>query len=328
MALMGNCVGSGPDVLIASADESTVEFLSVLLAEWGYRIESVAGGQEALGCLDGPHPPFVALLDIELSSGGGMEAIRWITRNRERRKSWLVLMTHSRVGDTVRRLAVESGCDDLLVLPADPLRLRIQMRVAERVHALMGQMQRQSAEMRYQATHDGLTGLWNREALLSLIFQETDRVQRMKTSLSLLLLDLDSFSAVNHEYGYQAGDKVLTGLASRFRRQMRSYDLIGRTGEDEFLLALPGCSSEAAVLLAERMREMILGRPFALGAEATTLQASFGIASSGGRSPLVVLREAEAALAEAKVAGKNCIRCYPSPESSGIESLLRDLRVG
>jgi diguanylate cyclase (GGDEF)-like protein len=157
-------------------------------------------------------------------------------------------------------------------------------------------------------THDGLTGLWNREALMSLIFQETDRVQRMKTPLSLMLLDLDDFSRINHDYGYETGDRVLIELANRFRRQLRSYDLIGRCGEDEFLMALPGCNLESAILLAGRIQESILARPFPVDQDATPLNASFGVAISRGRSPLVVLREAERALAQAKIAGKNCVR--------------------
>jgi diguanylate cyclase (GGDEF)-like protein len=126
----------------------------------------------------------------------------------------------------------------------------------------------------------------------------------MKTDLCLMVMDLDEFSRINHDYGYEAGDGVLTELANRFRRQLRSYDLIGRCGEDEFLLAVPGCGRESAQALAERIRETILARPFAVGSEATTLTASFGIAVSRGRSPLVVLREAERALAEAKLSGK------------------------
>jgi two-component system, cell cycle response regulator len=87
------------------------------------------------------------------------------------------------------------------VVPSDPNDLKVHLRVAERVLALQHQIEKQSAELRYRATHNGLTGLWNREALLSLIFQETDRVQRMRTPLSLLLMDLDDLLRINHDYG-------------------------------------------------------------------------------------------------------------------------------
>lgn len=318
---------TGPHVLLGCAQPRVVERLTEILETWRCVVEVAAAGSTALARLDEPAPPAIAMLDMDLHSPGGVEIVWEVTRRQEQRRSWLMLMSQE-PGTERMRAALECGCDDFLRLPADPLELKIRLRVAERVRGLMTQVEKQTAELRYQSTHDGLTGLWNREALLCLVFQETDRVQRMKTDLCLMLLDLDEFSRINHDYGYEAGDSVLTGLSNRFRRQLRSYDLIGRCGEDEFLLALPGCGCENAAALAERIRETILGRPFAVGSEATTLTASFGIASSRGRSPLVVLREAERALAEAKLAGKNCVRCYGPKETRAEDGFLPAAAVG
>jgi two-component system cell cycle response regulator len=182
--------------------------------------------------------------------------------------------------------------------------------VAERVQELTSQLDEQMKAVRFHASHDSLTGLWNRESLLNLLFPETDRVQRMRTPLTLLLLDLDRFGRINHEYGYEAGDKILQELANRFRRFLRSYDLIGRCGEDEFLIALPGCTAEQARSMALRLTQSILQKPFAAGRDMLTLTASIGIAQSKGRSPLVVLREVERALQDAKASGRNAIREY------------------
>lgn len=107
--------------------------------------------------------------------------------------------------------------------------------------------------------------------MLNQLFPETDRVQRMRTPLTLLLLDLDRFSSVNFEYGYETGDKILQELANRFRRFLRSYDLIGRCGEDEFLIAMPGCTSEQALSMAVRLKQTVLQRPFSAGRDALTL---------------------------------------------------------
>jgi len=306
-------VSTSPIVLVGCAHTGTADHLLSILESWHYQVEIAEQGADALTRMLAPVPPSIALVDMDLPSPGGVEIV-WETRRRQQdRRSWIILLSN-RPGKDRTRAALECGCDDFLIAPPDAGDLRLRIRVAERFLALASQVQRQSAELRYQASHDSLTGLWNREALLSLIFQETDRVQRMKTPLTLLLLDLDDFSRVNHQYGYNAGDRILTELANRFRRQLRSYDLIGRCGEDEFLLALPGCTRENASMLADRIREAILGRPFPVEQEATTLTASFGIALSSGRCPLVVLREAERALAEAKFAGKNCVR-GAGPES-------------
>lgn len=306
-----------PTVLLGCSDPGTSSYLTELLGTWHYPVEVVENGAAALRRLQCAAPPEIALLDISLATPGGVE-IAWAVRRRQTPlRSWIILLSDRGGKDRVR-VALEAGCDDFLVIPPDPDDFKVHLRVAERVLALQHQVQKQSAELRYRATHDGLTGLWNREALLSLVFQETDRVQRMKTPLSLVLMDLDDFSRINHNYGYDAGDRVLTELANRFRRQLRSYDLVGRCGEDEFLLALPGCTRENAMALAERVKEAILARPFAVNGEASTLTASFGVADSAGRSPLVVLREAERALAEAKLDGKNCARCYASPTPLGM----------
>jgi diguanylate cyclase (GGDEF)-like protein len=146
-----------------------------------------------------------------------------------------------------------------------------------------------------------------------MLFTETDRVQRTSTPLSFLLLDLDHFSRINEDFGYETGNKVLQELASRLRRYMRSYDLIGRCNADDFLIALPGCNSSRALHLATRIRTILLHRPFGTMQGQVTLTASIGLAQSRGRSPLVVLREAERALASAKNEGRNCEREYVSP---------------
>ncbi|HVT97328.1 MAG TPA: diguanylate cyclase [Acidobacteriaceae bacterium] len=303
-------VSTSPIVLVGSANERLAEILGSTLESWHYQVEPVQRGEDALARLDGLNPPSIALLDMDLPEPSAAEVVWEVRRRQEQRRTWNILLSERRDSERVRA-ALQSGADDFLVFPAestDSSDLRVRLRVAERVVALTSRIQKQSSELRYHATHDSLTGLWSREALISLIFQETDRVQRMKTPLSLMLLDLDDFSRINHDYGYETGDRILMEVASRFRRQLRSYDLIGRAGEDEFLLALPGCSLENALHLAGRIRETLLGRPFATDRKSAAITASIGVAASGGRSPMVVLREAERALAEAKLSGKDCAR--------------------
>ena len=159
-----------------------------------------------------------------------------------------------------------------------------------------------------QRDTDALTGLWNRAALLSMLFRETDRVQRMHTPLSLMLFDPDDFAHWNARLGPTACDDVIKQFVGRVQRLLRSYDLFGRIGAAAFALALPGCAAVNAVSLAERIRAEVLCIPFQAGGRAVRLTASFGIAPSLGRSPLVVLREAEQALEVAKANGVGAIR--------------------
>lgn len=316
MPLNAITVSTSPLVLVGSSNGNVLEKLAGTLESWHYQVELARTGEETLGRLDSPNPPSIALLDMDLLAPAAVEVVWEVRRRHEQRRTWNILLSDRRDNERIRA-SLQCGADDFLVFPGetdDASDLRVRIRVAERVIALTSRLEKQSSELRYHATHDPLTGLWNREALLSLIFQETDRVQRMRTPLSLMLLDLDGFSRMNHAYGYETGDRILVELASRFRRQLRSYDLIGRCGEDEFLFALPGCTLENAVMLADRIRQTILARPFVTDGEDEAITASIGVAASRGRSPLVVLREAERALAEAKLSGKDCVR-GEAPES-------------
>jgi diguanylate cyclase (GGDEF)-like protein len=176
------------------------------------------------------------------------------------------------------------------------------------------EMLREAAAMSAQT--DRLTGVYNRETILSMIFRETDRVQRMQSSLCMILLDIDDFGHWNSRLGTDACDELLCQVATRAARLLRSYDLLGRAGKDEFLVAMPGCSSGNAVMMAERLREDVFAAPYRLAGDAIRLSACFGIANSLGRSPVVVLREAEQALLVAKATGPESIQCagdFPEP---------------
>lgn len=162
---------------------------------------------------------------------------------------------------------------------------------------------------------DWLTGVYNRPTLLAMLFRETDRAQRLNTAMSLLLVDIDDFSHWNKRLGPTACDQLLWLVAARITRLLRSYDLMGRTGGDEFLISLPGCKPENALLLAERLRLDVFSVPFHVAGASIRLSACFGVAASQGRSPLVVLREAEEALQQARRIGPESIQIFDQPES-------------
>jgi two-component system, cell cycle response regulator len=161
---------------------------------------------------------------------------------------------------------------------------------------------------------DWLTGVYDRPTLLAMLFRETDRAQRFNTAMSLLLFDIDDFGHWNARLGATACDQLLWLVAARTARLLRSYDLFGRVEGDEFLVALPSCGVENAVLLAERLRIDVFSVPFHVASASIRLSACFGIASSQGRSPLVVLREAAGALQQAQAAGPESIQIFGGGE--------------
>ncbi len=291
-----------------------------MLAATGAKVEIVLSLEAALAAIAAPRGPTLALLDATLP---GMEP----GMNLER------LLATVRAGETTTRLPIvlisdtvtqqwtdrlaEGVIDDLIPRAGELSywRLRIEMVLRNR-HATREIETLREAQL-LSAQFDRLTGVYNRETILAMLFRETDRVQRMNSPLTLLLLDIDDFGHWNSRLGNDACDDLLCQVADRIARLLRSYDLLGRPGMDEFLLVLPGCSAANAVMLAERMRVEVFCEPFRVGNDAIRLSACFGAAVSQGRSPVVVLREAEQALHWARAAGAESIQCFGDcPRSS------------
>jgi two-component system, cell cycle response regulator len=303
------------NILLADADPVSSEALCNLLHSWNYQVEVLTDGAAAFKRLNSPDTPALAILDYELPSMKGFEVISETRRRSRQHAPWLMLMSAAADLEKIE-LATKAGVDDFLLKPVNEIDLLVRLRTAERVQHLYRELKEQMEAVRFHASHDSLTGLLNREAVMRLLFQETDRVQRMRTPLTLMLIDLDKFSEINIEFGYGTGDAVLREFAQRLRRYLRSYDIIGRYGEDEFLLGLPGCMVEQATMMAERLQTTVLEKPYHIHRDVLNVTASIGLATSRGRSPLIVLREAERALGNAKLAGRNCVRAMENSSAS------------
>src|SRR5579862_821074 len=111
--------------------------------------------------------------------------------------------------------------------------------------------------MRFKATHDTLTAIWNRGAILETLDREIIRARREGPSLGVLIADLDHFKGVNDNYGHLIGDAVLREVTRRMKSEVRPYDAVGRYGGEEFLILLPGCDRRAAEDKAEHLRKAV-----------------------------------------------------------------------
>jgi two-component system cell cycle response regulator len=156
--------------------------------------------------------------------------------------------------------------------------------------------------------------LLNRDELIAALFRETDRAQRMKTSLSVILCGIDGWDELRSSLGVHKLEKTEQEIVRRIVRHLRCYDSVGRYGDGEFAVILPGCNSFSAIPMAERLATDVFGPTVGLGTEQLTLAACFGVAGSGGRSPMVVLRNAEQAL---KNASFGCGKCGAARQMKG-----------
>ncbi|MDI3254488.1 MAG: diguanylate cyclase [Bacillota bacterium] len=303
-----------PTILLAEPDKEAAGHLAGMLTNWKYTVEMIEDGAECFRRLLAPDAPTIAILDNNLPAMKGIEVIAEIKRRTRPYHAWMMLLSHAPDHEVVT-LAMNACVDDFLLKPVNEVDLLVRVRTAERVQHFYREMQEQTNSLHFRISHDPLTGLLNREATMRQLFQETDRAQRLRTPLCVMLLDLDGFSEINHQYGYAAGDAILKELTQRLKRYMRSYDVLGRCGSDDFLIGLPGCTTEQAIALARRLQQSVLSKPYHIHRDVIPATVSIGIANSRGRLPLVVFREAESALMKARIAGPGNIHPFELPAS-------------
>ncbi|WP_420475628.1 EAL domain-containing protein [Noviherbaspirillum sp. ST9] len=179
--------------------------------------------------------------------------------------------------------------------------------------------------LQFLASHDSLTGMWNRSGMMNKFSLEIERARTSGRQLALLFIDLDRFKTVNDTLGHLAGDQLLVAAAGRMRAQLKPNDIAARLGGDEFTVLLDDpLSSGAAADLAERLLAA-MGQPFAIGGQEMFVTASIGIACypADGHDAATLLKNADVAMYRAKQRGKNTFQFFTSDmNTQAFEQLL------
>jgi diguanylate cyclase (GGDEF)-like protein/PAS domain S-box-containing protein len=168
------------------------------------------------------------------------------------------------------------------------------------------------AEVERLATLDDVTGIMNRRRLFELGRREMELSRRYGTSLAAILLDIDRFKKINDTYGHTAGDRVLAGIASEINHNIREVDLFGRYGGEEFVILLPSTSRQAALDVAERVRELVAGLHFETERGPLEVTISLGVAMLTADAPSLatLIDRADQAMYAAKQNGRNRVEMY------------------
>jgi diguanylate cyclase (GGDEF)-like protein len=168
-------------------------------------------------------------------------------------------------------------------------------------------LRKQREELERISTTDSLTGLSNRRHLMNLLTHEIERARRADQPFSILMLDVDHFKKYNDAHGHQAGDEVLGRVSAVLRKSIRPYDCAVRYGGEEFLVMLSATPLARARESAERIRKLVRAEQF----EGGTVTISIGVAEyrSGSDTAKSVIGQADAALYEAKRAGRDRVVC-------------------
>jgi diguanylate cyclase (GGDEF)-like protein len=183
--------------------------------------------------------------------------------------------------------------------------ITLQHHELERTHT---ELQHKHKELQRLTRLDGLTGLYNRSTFVELTRQELARARRQGLTTTILLMDLDFFKQVNDTWGHPAGDAVLKNVATIAHNTVRSTDLVGRLGGEEFIILLPNTSLEAGRKLAEKLRANMQNQPTTWEKQAINTTVSIGLASttaSEERDFDHLYTHADKALYSAKQKGRN-----------------------
>jgi two-component system, cell cycle response regulator len=287
-------------ILIADDEDGTRLKLETVLGKLGYEVVVARDGNEAWELLQRDDAPALALLDWLMPGLDGVEVCRRVRRSGKLPYVYIVMLTvKGQKQDLVA--GMDAGADDYLSKPFDVEELRVRLHAGERILALQ-------EELRLQATHDDLTGVLNRGTVLEILRRELALVTRKSVPVAIILADLDDFKQVNDRHGHAIGDTVLREAARRLATPMRPYDAIGRYGGEEFLIVLPGCGMDSALLVAERVRCSVGGRPITTPAGDVAMTVSLGVSAVEKAPPRLadeLIQAADDALYRAKRAGRD-----------------------
>lgn len=175
------------------------------------------------------------------------------------------------------------------------------------------QLLEDSEKLEEAATHDPLTGVLNRGAIMAALDQALTETEHKTGSVGVIMMDIDHFKNINDSFGHPAGDAALIEVARRLTAALRRVDQVGRYGGEEFLILVRDSTAEAVKNTAERLRQAITASPFCLGNTIKTITASFGVATSNSIDDRAeaVIAAADRALYGAKSGGRNRVVAAP-----------------
>jgi two-component system, cell cycle response regulator len=305
-------------VILVAEDSLVVR--SVLrqhLQDRGYKVIEADDGDAALRTCREARPD-VVLLDIEMPGLDGYQVLAAFKADPELVDIPVVFLTgRTKTDDIVEGLRL--GAHDYLKKPFEASELIARVSAAVRMKRLQDELRARNTELDLVSRTDALTGLPNRRQLAERLAEMGSTSSRHGRPLGVLMLDIDHFKHINDSAGHESGDCVLREFADRLRRLPRLEDVVGRWGGEEFLALLPDTELEGARLFAQRVIDAIAREPFRL-ADGTSFDITVSVGCAVDIAPDAekLVARADAALYEAKAAGRNRLVCAPYSNAESV----------
>ena len=260
-------------ILVVDDEEGLRSIISQVLSDDGYEVTTAPSGEAALEIFK--NTPFsIVMTDVFMGKMTGIDLLHEIKALDP--NSQVVIMTSNASLESATA-ALRSGAYDYVTKPFEDLDAisSVIRRAAEKVKLILQnetmvdhleknaqELEQLNKQLKYLATRDALTGLYNRRYFLEALQLEFARSKRHGRVFSLLFIDLDNFKQYNDTFGHPAGDALLKGLAEVISRTSRNTSIVARYGGEEFIILAPEAPKDGAQIFAERLRQCVEEHPF------------------------------------------------------------------
>jgi two-component system cell cycle response regulator len=293
-----------PLVLVADDRPSVRAVFRSGLEAAGYGVVEASNGREAVDQAV-RNDLSVILLDVAVPVLDGHQTLAALKADAVTRDVPVVFLSDRGAGDDLVQ-ALHEGAHDYLRTPPEPAELLARVGAATRVKQLQDELRTRAVQLEHVSRTDHLTGLANRRHVEEQLRCVLAAALRHGQPAAVLVIDVDHFKAVNDERGHAAGDQVLAQIAATLRAALRTEDIIGRWGGEEFIVVAAHTGGAAAAVLAERLRAAV--------EQATAVTVSVGGACTTDVG-LRIVDVADANLFKAKAAGRNTVHVEGVPRA-------------
>lgn len=291
-------------ILAVDDTVSNLDILSGLLTQ--YDIIDALSGKEALEILKEETIDLI-LLDIMMPNMDGFEVCDILKKDPKTKNIPIIFIT-ALTDETTIEHAYEIGASDYITKPFKPKELLAKVKRELHIQNLIDTLEKSKIELELLASTDPLTKLYNRRYFTESSTQIVNLCKRNKDDLSIIIIDIDNFKAINDTYGHKVGDEVIIDIANKLLKDQRKSDISCRFGGEEFVILLPNTSYKIALSMAERLRTMVENTKLNLENKTITYTISLGVSNVDFERESSIeesLKRADRALYYSKENGKN-----------------------